>query len=1232
MSRIVRSSGAVLVLLAMVLSTTASPLLGGSPGEEGGGGDVPPAVPRSGGGEGGASPSAAGDLIYAILCPAVFKDYLAPLAQWKTRKGMNAEIFTLEQMLGAYVGDPAVPEFAQVHQYLRKLYQNNPDFKWALIVGDGDADAETFPVPYIFTNASHDPVMGDNTILDLVPSDVMYSGLERDWYRDYTSERWWESRDEDWTPEVYVGRWPVKSASEVTNNVNRVLNYEKSPPGGDWISSALFAGALYDYPNNVDPEPTNWSDGWYQWPHDNGRTVMLECADLFPPGMTKKMMFDYDQQYGGNYNPANDNLSAALFKAEFNKGYSLVTTASHAWISGNGINSYEGNGAEPPSAYSAGFESFFFWTDAASVTNGGRLPLMYSSACDAANFTTFFYPYPGENRDRSLEQLLKNPNGGAIGFISATNGDFWNPTEGNWWLEKNFWQQFFDGSYRPGEALYKSKVAYDAYLRSIGRNTDLPRIRQNKAIYCLLGDPEVPVWTAAPGTLSVDALPQLHTVPQEVSVTVRDASTSQPVKGAMVALTAGGTFARGFSDASGVARFTVDPADPGTVNVTVTAHNYLPFETTAGVLLSPADLTLRSDDISVKGAGPVIRVGEEVEVSAVIHNVGRMGASGVLVRFHQGDFRAGGTLIGSATIPSIGPRSNGTARITWTVQAGPDEIFVVADPDGTVPEFREDNNVASARMVASGLDLSISDQDIAFEPVAIIDGQPVAAAGSTLTLTATVHNTGTETVATCYVRFFDGDPAGTGVPIGGDLRLANLPSGGAANASVAWNGTTPGTHEIFVWVDPLGFLAEYDEGNNLARRTLGTSSPPLFVMDIGEQSTDEDRPRNAFMDLTLYVTDPDNDVASLVFRIASQTAPEADVTVTAGGLLSVRPEPDWNGRSVVTVGVSDGVSEVFSDFNMTVRPVNDAPLIEPIPDTQLEVGRTYHISVNASDIDEGDTLAYSAGTTLFSIDRATGRIAYTPAAAHVGKHAVTMTVTDSGGLTASTVWRFNVTRSNSAPVLLVPADLVLNAREGRPFHFKFNASDAEGDALIFSDDSPFFDIDPATGEVSFTPPKGSSGVHFFNITVRDAPGLSQTRMFTLNVTAPVIIDGKVSGTGWQLPLLLVLALAGAAAAGAAAVLRRRSGRMSESDERARYEELYGAGTYDSASKSRSSSLAEFRQKQKVETAAAPSEDFSAERREHEAAGRKCPKCGSLKIQTFPDGGAICNNCGKMFQI
>jgi ribosomal protein L37AE/L43A len=1215
-----KSLVAVVVTLVMVLSSTAvpmadTPLSAAAEGNDGNGG----AGDRGAGGRGGtgavgdrASASGGPSIIYAILCPEIFRSELEPLKEWKTKKGMNAEIYTVEEMKAAYIGSPDDRDFIKVHQFLRRLYANNSDLKWVLIAGDGDAGFETFPVPYIFTNASHDPVMGDSSVADDVPSDVMYSGLEKGWDANGNG-LFGEPGEADWTPEVYVGRWPVKSAGEVNVSVNKVLAYEKNPPVGDWMKTALLAGALYDVPNILcaTADPNIWNNGIFDWPHDNGRTPMLDSAAKMPSSMIKNFLLDYDQKYGGNYTNANDTLSTASFVAAMNAGCSVVATASHGWYSGNGINQYFGNGSDPNNATENSYSSFLWWADAGALVNGMKLPLMYSSACDVANFVS--------SGDRTLEQLLKDPSGGAIGFISATNGDYWHPKDGNWWLEVTFWDIFFKGSFRPGEALYQGKVAYDNYFKQNGWNNELMRVRQNKAIYVLLGDPEVPIWTDTPGTLMVEAPAQLINARQTANVTVRDSITSQPVANAMVAFTAAGSFARGFTNSSGVASFVVEPVSIGTINVTVTAHNYYPSEQQVTVVAAPPDLTASSAEVKVIGSGPVIRAGETVTVSAVIRNIGGMAASAVPVSFYDGDPSKGGNTIGSFSITDLPAHRNATAQISWAAASGPKAIFVWADPANAIAELDETNNIASAPVTISGVDLTVAQDDILVSPTILFGGVPTAATGTVLTLNATVHNLGTDTALNVYARFYDGDPRANGSLIGGDKRIEVINASGAGTASVSWNGTSmPGPRTIFVLVNPqssVGHMVEYDETNNEASLAVSLNAPPFFTKAIEPQSTEEDRARNNFLDLSAFVADPDNDVSGLAFRIVSSTEPEANVSLSPQGLLSIRSLPDWNGMTVVTVGVSDGISEALASFNFTVVPVNDPPVIDPVPEATLQVGTLCIINVTAHDADiyDGDVLTFAAETNFFTINKTSGKIIYTPSVAQVGKQSVKLTVTDTGQLIAFTVWKFTVVRPNSAPKLQVGENLSILGMETKPLHYKFNATDPEGDLLAFSVDTGMFTIDAATGEFNFTPPMGTAGSYRFNVTVRDTDGLSDTRTVTLVIAKLPSTGG--GGVNWVFYMVLIFIAVVCIAVALVLVMRirGRSGGSPSGTEKERYEAVYGAGTYEYAKKGGSSSLREFRE---------------AERQKQAEAPLVCPKCGSDKVQKFPDGGAICNQCGK----
>jgi ribosomal protein L37AE/L43A len=353
-----------------------------------------------------------------------------------------------------------------------------------------------------------------------------------------------------------------------------------------------------------------------------------------------------------------------------------------------------------------------------------------------------------------------------------------------------------------------------------------------------------------------------------------------------------------------------------------------------------------------------------------------------------------------------------------------------------------------------------------------------------------------------------------------------------------------------------------------------------------------------------------------VFYIISSTEADANVSLSAQGMLSIRPLPDWNGMTVVTLGVSDGISEAVTSFNFTVNPVNDPPVMDPVAEATLQVGTLCTVNVTARDPDllGGDVLTFAADTGFFTINRTSGKILYTPTAAQVGKQSVKITVTDNGGLMASAFWKFTVVRPNSAPKLVLGENPSILGMETKPLRYKFNATDAESDALTFSVDTGMFTIDPVSGEFNFTPPKGTAGTYKFNVTVKDTGGLGDIRTVTLVITKAPITTSDGEDIGWMVYLALILVAA--ACIGAAVLLARRiRGRpgVPDGSEKQRYEAVFGAGTYEYAKKGGSSSLKEFREAENKQQAEAP---------------LTCPKCGSGNIQKFPDGGAICNQCGK----
>ncbi|MCK5251849.1 MAG: hypothetical protein KAQ96_02825, partial [Thermoplasmata archaeon] len=77
----------------------------------------------------------------------------------------------------------------------------------------------------------------------------------------------------------------------------------------------------------------------------------------------------------------------------------------------------------------------------------------------------------------------------------------------------------------------------------------------------------------------------------------------------------------------------------------------------------------------------------------------------------------------------------------------------------------------------------------------------------------------------------------------------------------------------------------------------------------------------------------------------------------------------------------------------------------------------------------------------------------------------------------------------------------MEAHERTPFSYtmSFTDMDIPDDEFTFSDDSEYFDIDPVTGKISWTPSSDQIGSHSFHVTVTDRFGLTDTVTMTIKV-------------------------------------------------------------------------------------------------------------------------------------
>ena len=162
-------------------------------------------------------------------------------------------------------------------------------------------------------------------------------------------------------------------------------------------------------------------------------------------------------------------------------------------------------------------------------------------------------------------------------------------------------------------------------------------------------------------------------------------------------------------------------------------------------------------------------------------------------------------------------------------------------------------------------------------------------------------------------------------------------------------------------------------------------------------------------------TDIDND--TLTVTVISQGT-NGSVTINPDGTLSYSPNENFYGSDVFNYTISDekGITDT-ANVNVTVKMVNDAPVITSAPVTTATVGALYTYDVIAADPDLGDKLTYSLTTKPADMTKhsATGLIQWKPTNAQAGANKVVVKVVDSNSIPALDTQSFTITVNPAPP-------------------------------------------------------------------------------------------------------------------------------------------------------------------------------------------------------------------------
>ncbi len=193
--------------------------------------------------------------------------------------------------------------------------------------------------------------------------------------------------------------------------------------------------------------------------------------------------------------------------------------------------------------------------------------------------------------------------------------------------------------------------------------------------------------------------------------------------------------------------------------------------------------------------------------------------------------------------------------------------------------------------------------------------------------------------------------------------------------------------------------------------------------------------------------------------------------------------------------------------------LNTAPAFATTPVVDGLAGRSYRYEAFATD-DDGDTVAYSLPVAPegMLIDSATGAIDWLPEADDRGVHEVIVLADDGrGGTTEQRFLVMVVTPPPNRPPVFSTLPVV-SAESEAAYRYDADASDADGDALVFTlTTAPVgMTIDDATGVITWTPGAGQLGDFNVAVLVDDGAGGVATQQYVVCVQpsssnyAPVI--------------------------------------------------------------------------------------------------------------------------------
>lgn len=483
-----------------------------------------------------------------ITSDTTMAEAFMPLAEWRIKKGIPTEVFTMSWIESNYTGADIEEK---IKNFIYDCYTNRGT-QHVLLGGNSDL----VPVRYSYIY-HYDTLHNGEAATDLYYSNCTVGSEEWEVHEGPKSPTPHITYNPPvgcsinaLLPRVNVGRLLVADEDQARDVINKILTYERDLPAMDYHETFMYHapddGERIYYQTFVDSAIPDYL-------RPNTRTLIADGTDA-----------------DGQSTPENI-ISFMTGESDLGVPFNFVWSVSHGYAHGLATNSTPFTG---------------YHID--QVINQPRFNgSFYAWACTSAAI--------GSTDPTILPVKWVNlPNGGGLAWIGSSiiaGGDL-----GAWharYYHEEMWEESDDYHHHNlGRAFAEAKTRMIETWPDPPFDPSAPPwhsrwCRYHAIIWNLVGDPLVPLFNHMPGTLNIAVSPQQVELGVATTLYIMTEDDGEPVDGALVCVMKSDedVYLTDYTDANGECQFQLPALSiDGSIDVTVTNYNYRPYEGTFSVL------------------------------------------------------------------------------------------------------------------------------------------------------------------------------------------------------------------------------------------------------------------------------------------------------------------------------------------------------------------------------------------------------------------------------------------------------------------------------------------------------------------------------------------------------------------------------------------------------------------------------------------------------------------------